>query len=474
MNRRIIIRILAIGLVFTSCKIKQTALDTGLKMPNSFSAVTDSINVDSVSRTDGVTVENWETFFTDDKLKHLLRIGLENNFDARTAYQNIQMARSQMVLTKGIQFPDLGIGVETGVRKYGKYTEDGVGNEGTSVPNPIPTFNLFLSTSWEIDILGKLHNKRKASFFQFLATEEARKLMFTQIISEIAESYYNLMLLDQQIKIYEENSALQEKAVEIVQFQKEGGKVTELAVELIKAQYLATKSFLIDLEKAVINEEKRLNILVGRYPQPIARNTFNPSEQITQLLEVGVPSELLLNRPDIRAAEQQIRAEKANLKAAQLAFYPSLTINAKIGMDAFQIDKWFNPTSLAFDALGGLFAPLLNRRALKHELLNAKAHKAIAYIAYEQTIVTAFSEVWELMKTIALTNEQITLTSEQVQILDSSIATSQTLFASGRAGYIEILTAQENYLQALNKLQDLQRLKNHLSIRLYKALGGGV
>jgi len=182
---------------------------------------------------------------------------------------------------------------------------------------------------------------------------------------------------------------------------------------------------------------------------------------------------MLQNRPDIRSAEQRLRAENANVKAAKAAFYPQLTINARIGLNAFRADYWFNPSSLAYNVVGGLFAPLLNRRALRSELINSKANQSLAYINYEKTIVTAFGEVFELASKMELIEQQVQIKKEQVEILRNSIETSQALFTSGRAGYLEIITAQENYLRAQKELQETQRLKSVIAIQLFKAIGGG-
>ncbi len=473
----IIVLIVLVGL--SSCKVKHQVISTGVKIPASYTATNDSILVDTLSYNAEFVPPTWEVFFTDEKLKKLIKTALINNFDARTAYENIQLSKSQIALTTGIRLPDLGVGVDIGSRKYGKYTEGGINDNPGSTQSPIaypatiPDFNFFFSTSWEIDLWGKLRNKKIANYFQFLATDEMRKLVFTEIISEISESYYNLMVLDEQIIIYTQNIELQEKALEIVKFKKEGGRVSELAVELINAQYLNVKSYLLDLQKAVIIEENRINTLLGRYPQSIDRNVLIDGNQISKMEKVGVPSYLLQNRPDIRSAEQRLRAEKASVSAAKAAFYPQLSINAKIGLNAFRLDYWINPLSFVYDIAGGLFTPLLNRRALRHELLSSKANQSLAYINYEKTVVIAFTEVVELMKVLEFTEKQIVYKKEQVDILGRSIETSQVLFTSGRAGYLEVLTAQENFLKAQNELQELLRLKNSFSVRLFKAIGGG-
>lgn len=467
----------------TSCAIKQKALETNIKVPTAYNDAKDSLLIDTLVYNEQLAPESWQSFFIDDKLKGLIAIAFENNFDARTAYQNIQLAKGQMALTKGARLPDLGIGVGAGIRKYGDRTESGVGNYDTQfspnitsdqiVPRELPDFDMYLSTAWEIDIWGKINNRRKANFFSFLATEEARKVVFTNIISEVARTYYNLMILDQQIDIYTRNLELQERAVETIKYQKEGGKVTELAVELIESQYLNLQSYVLDLKQNIIEEETRLNLLLGRFPQVIERNKLTEDTDITKAITVGVPSVMLQNRPDIRSAEQRLRAENANLKAAKAAFYPQLTINAKVGLNSFAANYWFDPSSLAYNAVGGLFMPLLNRRALRSELINTKANQATAYINYEKTIIGAFGEVYELMNRNQLLEQQVDKIQQQVKILKNSIETSQALFASGRAGYLEIITAQENFLRAQRELQAILKAKSIVNIQLFKAIGGG-
>ncbi|MDB5256484.1 MAG: efflux system, outer rane lipoprotein NodT family [Chitinophagaceae bacterium] len=478
----IIAIIIASLLVFCSCSVKERALQTSIKIPKGYQTST-QVAIDSINRDQALSVENWKTFFTDTILIELIDSGLVNNFDVKIAHQKVMQARAGVQFTKGIRMPNLGLNLSAGQRRYAEYTIDGVGNYDTQfsphlsdkqkLPDPVPDFYAGVYSTWEIDLWGRLKNKKRAALSRFLAGEQGRNLVVTDLIAEISSAYYRLMVLDQELLIIKENIQLQENALEIVEAQKATGKSNELAIELISSQVLNAKALSLEVKQSIILEENKLNFLLGRYPMPVIRSSFSNYEEISKMPEIGIPSDMLANRPDIRAAEYELRAQRADVKSAKAAFYPALTLNGNLGYQAFNAAFLFEPASIAYNVTGGLLMPLLNRRALKADLMHSKASHREAYLNYEKTILKSFTEVFQLTQQLNNYKEMQGLKNEQVQVLEKSVSTSKDLFAYNRATYLEIITAQQNYLRSQIELLEIYYRKTLTNIHLYKALGGG-
>lgn len=465
------------------CTVKEQALRTRIRIPSGYRNNT-TMAIDSIPKQQAVSVESWRTFFTDSLLIELIDSGLTHNFDVRIAYQKVMQTRAGLQFTKGIRMPNLGLNVSAGQRRYADYTIDGVGNYDTQfspnindkqiLPNPVPDYYVGLYSSWEIDLWGRLKNKKRAALARFMAGEHGRNWVITNLIAEISSAYYKLMVLDQELLIIQENIQLQENALAIVEAQKATGKSNELAIELISSQVLNARALSLEVKQSIIIEENKINFLVGRYPMPVNRTRFNKEEEISKTAEVNIPSDMLANRPDIKAAEYELKAQHADVKSAKAAFYPSLTLNGNLGYQAFNAALLFeSPASIAYNITGGLIMPLINRRALKADLMHSKASQQEAYVNYEKTIVKSFTEVFQLTQQLENYNTMQKIKTDQVEVLEKSVSTSKDLFVYNRASYLEIITAQQNYLKSQIELLDIRYQKTLINIHLYKALGGG-
>ncbi|MFN3848562.1 MAG: TolC family protein [Spirosomataceae bacterium] len=468
-----------VGLVFClgGCKIKQEIPQNKplLVAPSKFTAKADSV---------ASTLPLIKEVFADAELVSLIDSALKNNFDLQMTMQKIEMARAGVRFVTGNDKPTLAAGTSLGLRRFGKYTMDGVGNFDTNfsdnitekqkVPYPmLPDYYFGVQSSWEIDLWGKLKSQRQAAMARLLASETGRNLLVTSLVAEISSAYYELLILDNELNFLEENIDLQERAVEIIQTMKQAGQSNQLAVELSSAQLLASKALKIEVNQEIIEIENKINFLVGRYPQRVQRPVRAWSDVRPPRVAAGIPSQLLENRPDIKQAEYELLATKADLFTAKAAFYPSLNITGSLGMQSFRALSILSPQSLALNTLGGLVAPLANRRELIANLMASKAEQQTAYINYQKTIVNSFTEVYNFLKLIENTNEIYQLKSQEVNVLRTSISTSTELFRYGRATYLEVITAQRNALQSQIELINLRKNQYRAVIGLYKSLGGG-
>ncbi|BAV08981.1 efflux transporter, outer membrane factor (OMF) lipoprotein, NodT family [Filimonas lacunae] len=425
----------------------------------------------------------WKQFFADTFLQHLIDTALHNNPDILIAFQHIETARAMAVSARNATLPSLNGVISAGVDNYGDYTMNGVGNYDTNlspniskdqtIPDPTADFFIGLRSSWEVDVWGKLKNRKKTALAKLAASEKARQLATTLLVAQVAGYYYQLLALDNDIKIINHNTTLQEEALEIVKVQKEGGRATELAVQQMEAQLYNTRTFGYKAKQEIALAEFQLNYLLGRFPQAVPRDTIFTQQHLPQQLQTGLPSALLLQRPDIQEAEWQLLAAKADVASARAAFMPGFQITPYAGFNAFKAALLFNGGSLAWGALGSLTAPLFNQKQIKAAHLIAVAQNKEAYYHYNKVILNSFREVGSTIQQLENNSAMVTLKQKQVTALEQAVASSRDLYLAGYASYLEVITAQKGVLDAQLELNDARKNQLTYTIDLYRSLGGG-
>ena len=440
-------------------------------LPQSFLPTSDTTNSAQVK---------WRDFFQDPNLVLLIDSALKNNFDLLMAFQKIQVARNDLKLSKAAMLPVGGASLAYQQRKFGYYTMDDAGNRtteitpGKMVPTHLPDFFTGFQTNWEADIWGKLRTKQKAALSRYLSSVEGSNLVVTNLIAEIADTYYDLLAYDAELEIVRQTTQIQQDALEVVKVQKEAGASNELAVKQFESQVLHSQSLEYDLLQSIKETENRLNFLMGRMPQPILRNRDGFVPRVPNSVKAGIPSQLLRNRPDIREAEFELQASKFDLMAARAAFYPDFTISASVGFQSFNPAYLINtPQSIAYNLLGGLTAPLINRSAIKAQFSNAKSNQLNALYNYQQAILTGFVEVSNQLSAIENLEQIYTRKEKETSSLTMAVNISNDLFKSGRANYVEVLLAQNQSLQARLDLISTRKRQYQATVHMYKALGGG-
>lgn len=459
-------------ILFTNCKSTKTVQKDLLKpMPETFALSKDSLNSGNI---------NWKEYFTDKNLTSLIDIALTNNIDLLIALQKIETARANLRLSKNAFLPSVSAVGMAAQRKFGLYTMDGAGNitteitPGRIVPIHLPDYYLGLQTAWEIDVWGKLRNKKKAALARYLGSVEGRNLIITNLISEIANSYYDLLALDNELEIVRETIKLQDDALSIVKIQKQSAYGNELAVKQFEAQSLNSKALEIEVLQEITELENKINFLLGRYPQQINRDKTDFTKAIPIQVKIGIPSDLLKNRPDIRQAEFELVASKADVKAARAAFYPSFNITGGIGFQAFKTGLLFtNPQSMAYSLIGTLVAPLINRSAIKAEFRNANTYQLEALYNYQKSIINGYIEVNNQVSRIKSLEQIQKFKTAETDALIKSIEVSSELFKTGRANYLEVLLTQKNAFITQLELIETKKRQYNAVIDIYKALGGG-
>lgn len=423
---------------------------------------------------ESVGEKKWNELFDDSELHALIDAALKNNQELNIRLQEIIIASNEVMAAKGEYLPKVGVGIGAGVDKAGRYTSQGVSDEAHDVPEILQNYKLGFSAQWEVDIWGKLRNAAKSAALKYFASIEGRNFVVTQLVAEIANSYFELLALDSQLDVLKQNIAIQSNALVMVRLQKEAAKVTELAVQRFEAEVLKNQSKQFDLEQKIVETENRINLLVGRFPQPVARNSQRFNDPLPNVIQTGIPARLLDNRPDVKQAELALQAAKLDVEVAKARFYPSLSIDAGVGYQAFNLKHLVTtPESLIFNLAGNLTAPLLNRQGIKADYLSANASQVQAVFKYEQTVLQAFTEVANQLAMIENLEKSYQLASQQVDKLTQSIDVSKVLFQSARADYMEVLLTRRDSLESQMELIETKLRQLHAVVNIYQSLGGG-
>ncbi|MGB4973401.1 MAG: efflux transporter outer membrane subunit [Cyclobacteriaceae bacterium] len=475
MMSRIIYRCISVvfmAWVFSACTtpvlVEKTADKT---VPESFATSKDTTNSASI---------NWTNYFADPNLSALIETALQNNQELNITLQEIQIANNEVRARKGEYLPFVGVGAGTGVDKVARYTSKGASEATTEIepgremPEPVPDYMLGAYAKWEVDIWHKLRNAKKSALLRYLSSVEGKNFMVTNLIAEIANSYYELLALDNQLEIVKNNIEIQSNALEIVKLQKQAARVTELAVRKFEAEVFHTRSLQFDIQQEIVETENRINFLLGRYPQSITRSSQSFSNLVPENIFAGIPAQLLANRPDIKQAELELAAAKLDVKVAKANFYPSLDIRAGIGLQAFDPTYLVKaPESILYNLAGELTAPLINRNAIKAFYYSANAKQIQTVYNYERTVLNAYIEVANQLAKIDNMTRSYDLKSQEVEALTQSIGIANDLFRSARADYMEVLLTQRDALESKFELVETKRMQMNATVNIYKALGGG-
>lgn len=431
-----------------------------------------------------INLPAWRNFFYDSLLVALIDTAINNNIDLKIATQRIFKAQADLNFSRNAFYPNLDAKAAFDVKKYGDYTENGVGNydlnqspnitKDQKIPSPaVPNAFLGLQSSWEIGFAGKLRKQKEAAYNRYLSSQHGKQFVQTQLVANVARLYYELLAIDNELEIIRKNLDLQEKALEIVAIQKQGGQVNELAVKQFRVQLLQTQSLEADKIQQAVTVENNLNVLLGRFPQHVLRSDTLLTEKQLAIVSTGIPDQLLLNRPDIMEAEKQLKANDAQLKSARAAFFPGLHISANLALNGFNAAYFFNPVSLGYMLAGSLTMPLLNRNQLMKEYWLQAADKKQAFLNYQKTVLTGVSEVSSWYNRMLSFQRISDLKQQEVSELTTATGIANDLFLTGYANYLEVLTVRRYVLDAEIQLTEARREFFQAYINLYKAMGGG-
>jgi NodT family efflux transporter outer membrane factor (OMF) lipoprotein len=466
--------ILAVGgmMLLPSCQIPDLCCpDPGRSLPSDFNGKTTATSSAMIG---------FEEFFNDPVLTDLIGEGLSGNQELKILWQEVQIANNEVLKRRGAIFPFVTLGGGAGLEKTSRFTRNGavesqLNLSGKAFPDPLPDFLVAANVTWEVDIWRALRNARDAATLRYLGTNDGRNYVVTRLVAEIAENYYGLMALDKRLETLDATIALQEQSLVVAEAKKAAAQGTELGVQRFTAEVQKNRSEKLIVRQEIIETENRINFLLGRYPQPVERTSTDFINLSLHSLSVGVPSQLLQNRPDIRKAERGLAAAGLDVQVARARFYPTLTLSGGVGYDAFNPRYLFvSPDALAANVAGDLVAPLLNKTAIQADYKSANAVQLEAIYDYQRTILNAFTEVINRISMVENYTNSIQIKKKQLRALELSVQKASELFQFAQVEYIEVLFAQRDLMDARMVLIETKREQLAAIINAYQALGGGL
>lgn len=402
----------------------------------------------------------WEEMFTDPYLQDLIRTGLNHNVDLQSAILRVEEAKAQLSAAKWAYAPSLNLTPQGGLSSVD-------GNKASW------TYNAGGAVSWDIDLFGSLLNSKRGAQATLLQQQAYQQAVRSQIIGTIANSYYALLMLDDQVKISAENVEIWKEQVRTMEAMLKVGQTNESAVTQARANLYALEASYADLVRQQRETENAICSLLGQPYFPIERGSLS-EQTIPQDITVGVPLQLLSNRPDVAQAEMAYASSYYTTNMARSAFYPSINLSGSAGWTNSLGQAITNPAGWLLSALGQLTMPIFNHGQLRANLKVSKAEEEIARMNYRQTLLNAGEEVNNALFAIQTNETMLEKHQAQVKDLERTLESTEYLFRnSSSTTYLELLTAQQSLLSAqLNAINDQYQLLQSV-VTLYQALGGG-
>ncbi len=455
-------------LLVISCRTGKNYQRPDVVLPDRFS------HQQSYSDTSSMADINWNNFFTDPELRQFIDSGIRRNYDLLLALNRIDAAQQQVKQSKLLWYPQLDLQVNAQINRPSENSLNGISANSFLGKSYIEDYITSLNLTWEIDIWGKISRQKESALAQYLQSYEAAKAVQTRLVADIAQGYFNMLMLDQQLGVTRQTLMLNDRFVRITQLLYDAGEVTRLAVQQAESQKQSTALMIPQLEQSISLQENAIQLLTGNLPDTIRRQGLLDDIQFPDSLSAGLPVAMLSRRPDVRANEMALVYANAQVGVAQANMYPAISLTAGTGLESFKASNWFNiPNSLFGLATGTLLQPIFRRRDLKTRFEIAKLDREQAVIQFRQSVLTATTEVTNALVQIQKLKEQETIVREQTDTLKSAVANAEYLFKADMANYLEVITAQQNALQAQLNLASIQRQELDAKVELYRALGGG-
>ena len=426
---------------------------------------TDALPKDSLSMAN----LSWKEIFTDAVLQKHIAKALENNLDIRIALQNIASAEAYLKQSKAAYQPTISVGPDYSFNTSSLNTQFGqiVGER-----RYINQFDITANLGWELDLWGKLKGQEKAQYAAYLSSVAAHQNVKSNLVASIATAYYQLLAFDEQKKIFSNTIEIRKKNLETTKALKEAGIVSEVAVQQSEALVYNAEASLVTLDVQIQMLENTISLLMGEPSHEIERTSLS-TQNFALNTDVGYPSALLANRPDVKQAEFNLINAFELTNAAKAQFYPSLRITGSTGVQSVDIDKLFSGNSVFTNVLVGLAQPILNKRQIRTNYEVSLANQERAYLNFRKTILNAGNEVSDALKMYNAQDQFIAFKKKELSAYDKSVEFSQELVNYGMANYLEVLNANVNKLNAEINIANAQYTKLQAGVELYRALGGG-
>jgi NodT family efflux transporter outer membrane factor (OMF) lipoprotein len=423
---------------------------------------TDELAQDSLT----LATVSWKELFTDPQLQTYIEEGLQNNIDIRVAIQQIQISESVLKQGKAAYLPSL-----VGTAQYTRLELSQNSQFGGQF-STLDVYELSGGLSWEADIWGKIRSNKRAAEASYLQSIAAHKAVKSRLVANIATIYYQLLSLDEQMRITEETITTRSRALETTQALKEAGIVTAVAVKQTEAQFYTAQAILVTLKNQSRLLENSLSVLLGSDARAMNRGSLD-AQEITTPLKTGVPSQLLANRPDVIAAEYNLINSFELTNVARSQFYPSLTLTANGGLQSLDFEKLFSASSLFTTIVGGLTQPIFNKRQIRTQYEVAQAQQEQSKLSFRQAMLVAGKEVSDALYTYDASTQRREIKQKEFEAYALATQYSEELLDNGLVNSIEVLRSRENQLNSSLDVVSARNNQLQSIVDLYEALGGG-
>ncbi|KRT17495.1 RND transporter [Pedobacter ginsenosidimutans] len=459
--------LLGTGLYLSSCAVGRKYSRPEIEIP--------VVYRQQISITGDTVLLPWKTFFQDPKLVELINQALVKNMDVSVAMLNLEQVNLSYKQAKLGLIPSLDLAIGASRNFPSKNSLNGSLNQQFTGERYLDDFNASLSLSWEADIWGKVKMQKAGARANYLMQKENLAALRTRIVAQVAQSYNNLITLDEQLKVAERNTALSDSTLKMIRIQFKSAQVNSLAVDQAEAQK-KTAELLVPLTKQNIAvQENALSILCGKFPDQIERASGRADLIRTGLFQTGVPARLLARRPDIKAAEYAVMAANSNTGLAKAAMFPAFSLTPSVGMNSFKFNNWFDlPGSLARNFAGNIAQPIFRKKELRTAYEIAQLEQQKSAEQFRLSVMTAVGEVSDALVKSKYAQERSLLVDEKRAALEKAGRDAMLLFRSGMATYLEVIVAQNNSLQNELERTEIKRDQFNAIIDLYRSLGGGV
>lgn len=402
---------------------------------------------------------SWRELYRDTRLQLLIEEALQQNTDLLAARQRIKEAEAALLSARLAYLPSFMLTPQGGVSSFDK-------SKGSW------TYTAVASASWEVDIFGRLTNAKRRAKALYLQSRDYEQAVTSSLVANVANLYYTLLMLDDQLRISEETAANWRESVKTMKAMMAAGMTNEAAVSQSEATCRQVEASVLDLRRQIDEVENSLSIILGHVPGDIARGTL-AGQEFPQELAVGIPLQLLSHRPDVKSAEQSLAMAFYGTHAARSAFYPSITLSGTAGWTNSAGSMVINPGKVLASAVGSLVQPIFHKGVNIANLKIAKAQQEEAKLAFRQTLLNAGSEVNDALVQVQTARDKAQLRSSQVASLETALRSTELLMKHGTTTYLEVLTARQGLLsarlsQVADRFSEIQGI-----INLYQALGGG-
>ena len=402
---------------------------------------------------------DWRELFTDPQLQALIEQGLESNTDYLSAQLRVEEAKATLLSAKLAFLPSFSLAPQGTVSSFDKQ-------------KAAQTYSLPVTASWELDIFGRMRNAKRQAKALYAQSRDYQQAVRTQLIAGIANTYYTLLMLDEQLSLTQQTEQAWKETVTSARALMEAGLYNEAGVSQMEATYYSVQTSVLDLKEQINQVENSLALLLAETPRHYERGTLS-AQRFSQDLSVGIPVQMLADRPDVRSAERSLEAAFYGTNQARSAFYPSIVLSGSAGWTNAAGSMIVNPGKFLASAVGSLTQPLFNRGQVIAQYRISKAQQEEARLSFEQALLNAGSEVNDALTACQTSREKTVLFDKQIVSLQKALKSTSLLMEHGTTNYLEVLTARQTLLsaqlsQTANRFTEIQSV-----ISLYQALGGG-